>query len=324
MWRWLLRRLGLAPSPAGGPPARKGKAQPAAPAPAPAEAGPGAAAGAFLRQVAHPPAAVELADLAPDDRLFVSGILKRLNRKDLEIPVLPRAAVEISRLLSRPNAQAADLVRVLTRDPRLSLEVLRLANSAHYGFARPTRSLRDAVVRVGIRPVRDLVVLAHLKGKVLQTGAFFREANELSDLSLALGHLARHLARDLGVEPDAAFTRGLLAHTEHFLVLSAGLQVSKEHRRAVQPSAAGVFEALRRYGGAIRALCAAAWELEEVLSPTEEGDPYPPLRAALVAARLGEEELPAVPGVAEERLGEALARVAARWVRPAPSQSAGT
>ncbi len=274
MFNWLRKLLGGGDPPEPAPPRPRDPARPAAPAAAeePARpepeppAGPSPGSHSFLLALIHDAGEPkDLQELSPDDRVYLSGVLRMIRENAIEIPVLPQAALEISRLLGNPDVAVDAYVRVLGQDPALSIEVLRTANSAYYGFGRQTHSVKEAVVRIGLSQVRGLLVVAHLKGRVLQGGAFQREAGWLSDFSLAFAHLCRLQARDLGLEPDAAFTRGLLYHVEHFIVLGALGKISAEHKKQVRPSAEGLMEAFRRCGGRVRELSAQAWDLGDLL-----------------------------------------------------------
>jgi len=259
--------------------------------------------------------AADLQALGVEDRVFVSGVLKLLREKRMQVPVMPQAALEISRLLSDPAASASRFAKVLETDPALSMDVLRIANSAYYGFGSATTSVRTAVVRIGLTQLRGLIIVTHLHGKVLQGGSLARQAGWLSELSLALAHLGQLLAPELGVRPDAAFTRGVLTHVEHFVILGAVAEVSREHKRKVQPTGQGLREAFARCGANVRELAAREWGLEAVLLGAEGEDElsqrFSELRGALLANWLGDGETPAVTGIAPERLADALRKLAA-------------
>jgi HD-like signal output (HDOD) protein len=246
----------------------------------------------FLAGIATPCSDADLQELSADDRVFLSGILKRLRENRLEIPILPRAALEISRLLANPQSNLTDFVRVLTADPALSVDVLRIANSAYYGFSGKARSIREALVRIGRAQVRGLLVVSHLRSKVLQGGQLHREAGWLSELCSGLAHLGRALASPLGLRPDEAFTRGLLFHVEHFLVLGTNAEVSKQLQRRIHPSEGCLEQAFWRFGPKIRELAARAWTLDDLLESGQEdriGARYAELRQALVASWTGSE-----------------------------------
>ena len=227
--------------------------------------------------------------------------------------MLPKAALEISKLLSNPSSGANDFAQVLLADPALSVDVLRIANSAFYGFGKVTENVRDAVVRIGLNQLRGLVIVTHLNGKVLQGGAFKREAGWLSDLSLALAHLAQYVAGPLGLKPDNAFTRGMLMHVEHFVIMGTVNEMSKDQKRKVDPSSTGLSEAILRCGGMVRELAAREWGLEDLLLE-EEGsvgsdDRFSELRKALVADWTGQVPMPDIQGVPPGHLSKSLEKV---------------
>ncbi len=313
MWRWIKRWLfgtGKEPEARGpaAPPPRARGAAPRAEPPKEEGTGPAAEAVGFLRFLDDPPDAVALHDLGGDDRRFLAGVLKLVHEKRLEVPVLPRAAVEVSRLLAEGDPPVGRYVEVLEQDPSLSLEVLRAANSAFYGFRTPAKGVRDAVIRLGLHPVRGLLITAHLRARVLNAGPFRRHAGWLNDLSLALGRVFRSLAQDLGLDPEEAATRGLLFHVEHFIILGALGAVQTAVRRQLAPSDVALAEAFRRCGDRVRELAARAWDLP-VLLPTPELDAsLRSVRRAVVRSWAGEDP-GEVPGLDPGRFGEALERV---------------
>ncbi len=283
---------------------------------APPDGGPGEASVEFYRRLsADEREPLDLQELAPDDRVFLSGILKRLRENRLEVPVLPRAALEISRLLADPNSDAGKFAQVLTADPALSVDVLRVANSAYYGFASTVTNIRDAVVRIGFSQLRGLVIVTHLHGKVMQGGCFQGEAAWLSTLSTALAHLAQQLAGSLDLEKDTAFTRGMLRHVQHFVIMGTVGEVSRDHKRRMRPSAEALHEAFARFGPKVRELAGKMWGLGDLLG-SHEDDPleqiYAQLERALIADWTGEPGPLEVGGVEPAALEAALVNVRRR------------
>jgi HD-like signal output (HDOD) protein len=270
------------------------------------------AAGKFYLELVAEREPADLQQLTADDRLFLSAVMKKVREKTLEIPVMPRAALEISRLLAEPGKNANHFAETLETDPSLSVEVLRVANSAYYGYGNPAVSVRDAVVRIGLNQLRGIVVLNHLRGKVLQGGCFRQEAGWISDLSLALALLSRTLAAELQIWADTAFTRGMLMHVEHFVLMGLAGAMAKDLRRQVQPSIRGFQEALLRFGPTVRELAGQGWGLEDFLIDQHQEVGVPvrltELRRALIAEWTGEDLPYEVYGVPPEVVDRALKR----------------
>jgi HD-like signal output (HDOD) protein len=251
--------------------------------------------------------------LTEDDGMFLDGFASRLERRELELPRLPQVAIRLSQLLREGDKPAAEYVTLLNEDPSLSVEVLRAANSALYG-ATATTSLQEAVLRIGVSRLQAVLMMAHMKTRILKSGPFQRKAELLLDLALPTGALASALATD-GASPGARFLRGVLMHVEHLVIIGAIADVSREHRVAVQPSVAGIHQAFEHFGAEVRGSVAAAWELTELLTGGDDAAgvaaEYAGFRYALICRWLGR-PLPPLPGIPAARLEQALANVDAR------------
>ncbi|HYG35640.1 MAG TPA: HDOD domain-containing protein [Clostridia bacterium] len=66
--------------------------------------------------------------------------------------------VEIERVLNDSNSTLGNLGEVIEKDPDLASRLLRLGNSAFYGFARRLETVAEAISLIGIQQVRDLIV----------------------------------------------------------------------------------------------------------------------------------------------------------------------
>ncbi len=132
------------------------------------------------------------------------------------LPTPPIVFHQIQKVINSPTASAAQVASILSEDPAMSVKVLKLTNSAFYGLSREIESVKQAVVIIGMEAVKNLVlsasVLEMFKGHNVDTEfqeAFWRH-------SLASAFCSRILARKLRhrgvVDPDAAFSAGLLLH----------------------------------------------------------------------------------------------------------------
>ncbi len=73
------------------------------------------------------------------------------------LPSLPSVAVEVLRLMQQ-EVSAAQIAAVIQHDPALTLRLLRLVNSSLFGRPRKTSSLQQAVVVLGMRTVKVMVL----------------------------------------------------------------------------------------------------------------------------------------------------------------------
>ncbi len=132
--------------------------------------------------------------------------LKRTGR----LPSPKGVALRLLELANRDDTGAGEITRVLQGEPALAGRLLKAANSAGRS-ARAAVSVADAVVRLGMRSVRQLT----LSFSLIENAAP-RESKQFDfagfwTRSLATGVVAERLARrGRLIVPDEAFTLGLL------------------------------------------------------------------------------------------------------------------
>jgi putative nucleotidyltransferase with HDIG domain len=137
---------------------------------------------------------------------------RRLVQRIVDLPTLPIVVPQVLRLVEDHRSSAGDLARVIGSDQALATRILRLANSAFYGFRREIVTINHAVVLLGFDTVRS-IVLAATVFETLSDGdvvsSFDREQFWLHVGAAAAA--ARRVAKSLRVaDPEAAFVGGLL------------------------------------------------------------------------------------------------------------------
>lgn len=86
--------------------------------------------------------------------------LQNLVRQIDDLPTLPSVVTQIIQLVEDPETSAADMNEVISQDPALTAKVLKLVNSAFYGFSRQISTVREAVVILGFNRVKSLALSA--------------------------------------------------------------------------------------------------------------------------------------------------------------------
>ncbi|MCR4418996.1 MAG: HDOD domain-containing protein [Clostridia bacterium] len=147
--------------------------------------------------------------------------LEDLVAKVEDLPALPVVVGQVMRLTEDPDSTAMDLGAVIGRDQALTARVLRLANSAYYGFPRRVGTVTEAVVLLGFNTIRNLVLAASVSNVLLREAPGYQLARgELWRHSLTSAMAARLLARKVRYRgAEEAFVAGLL-HDIGKLVLS--------------------------------------------------------------------------------------------------------
>lgn len=130
-----------------------------------------------------------------------------------DLPTLSSVVGKIVHELSNPSINAADIGKMIEQDPALASKVLRLVNSAYYGFPKQIKSIQHAVVILGFSKIRTVVVTTSVfdafkngrEGASLDKALFWQH-------SLGVAIAAKLVAEVLGMGHAAedAFVGGLL------------------------------------------------------------------------------------------------------------------
>ena len=75
-----------------------------------------------------------------------------------ELPTLPVVVHRIMNLVDSSKSDASDITEVIAHDPALTSKILRVANSAYYGFPQEISDLERAVALLGFNMVRSLAL----------------------------------------------------------------------------------------------------------------------------------------------------------------------
>jgi putative nucleotidyltransferase with HDIG domain len=125
-------------------------------------------------------------------------------------PVLPSIALELTELTRRANVSYEDVAHVVEKDPLIVASVVKLAQSPLYGGRLPVHSLKDALSRVGINTLRDMVWQVVVTLRVFRARGYTSTIEQLQSHSVATAYAARIVAARAGVQAEHAFLCGLL------------------------------------------------------------------------------------------------------------------
>jgi two-component system, cell cycle response regulator len=138
-----------------------------------------------------------------------SAFLEALDEKHI-LPSLSPVVVSLIELAANDESSLGQLADLITKDPSLTAQILKLANSAFFQSRYPAGTALQAVARIGAHQTRLFALSISLKdafplkrGGPLDYGRFWR-------LCLYQGFLSRWLAQTLKAgDPEEAFTTGL-------------------------------------------------------------------------------------------------------------------
>jgi len=168
---------------------------------------------------------------------WLHDILERHLDEDVEVPVLPDAATRIVALCEDEKTDAKAIERVLERDPSLASHVLRIANSSLYAPQEPIVSLQQAVSRLGLGAIRNLVLGLSLQGRVFKVPGHQARVRSIWTHCAVAAAYAREIARKLRKNVEGAFLCGLLHDVGRPLVLQGTLDALAHRSKEPLPKA---------------------------------------------------------------------------------------
>lgn len=138
-------------------------------------------------------------------RLSFEHIIRQIQ----ELPSLPVVVLELLSSMDQDDTDVHVLAQKIELDQALAAKTLRIANSSFYGMQSKVTSIPQAVSVLGFHSIRTVVTACALTGSFAPvSGGFDFQAFWRHSLATAIA--ARLLAPHLRVNPETAFTAGLL------------------------------------------------------------------------------------------------------------------
>ncbi|TVQ81197.1 MAG: HDOD domain-containing protein [Bradymonadales bacterium] len=81
-----------------------------------------------------------------------------LVKKAEDLEMLPQTAQKVIELVGQESTNAEGLAQVIEKDASVTTRILKIANSAFYGLRREVTTVQHAIMILGYRSVRSLVV----------------------------------------------------------------------------------------------------------------------------------------------------------------------
>ncbi len=196
-----------------------------------------------------------------------------------ELISLPEVYLRVRELMDDPASDIYDFAEVIRVDPNLTGRLLRIVNSAYFGFSEPVESISRAVNMVGIGQLHNMVLgistisSLDFPNDILPLRTFWRA-------SLYSGVLARLLAEKLRLaKSDHMFIAGLLHEIGHLVLYAKFPLQALASRRLAEEQGQQIHEAeleiLGYHYGDIGAMLMANWNLPENLQSMARHHPDP-------------------------------------------------
>jgi putative nucleotidyltransferase with HDIG domain len=178
---------------------------------------------------------------------LLDRISKLIDSGNLSLPVCNPAILQLNKMLAGNSEPIAEIEKLIMTDQALVADILRAANSPFYCGLSPVRTIKNAIVRLGLQQVQRLMVLA---SESAQYRAQDAELDQLlkkiwlhaSTSAFAAQWLAKRLHMT-GIE-EVCFLGGLLHDIGKLIILRAIDEIKKSESPDLVVSVALLHEIL--------------------------------------------------------------------------------
>jgi len=137
-----------------------------------------------------------------------------------ELPAMPAVVSEVLRITDDPKAEMTQVGRVLEGDPAMTAKILKVSNSSYYGMKQFVGTLKMALVILGVREVRNIVLGISVFETFKDPNGDIKTAQGIWDDSLQLAALSKKMSNALvlGLQGEE-FITALLANIGKMVLL---------------------------------------------------------------------------------------------------------
>jgi putative nucleotidyltransferase with HDIG domain len=148
---------------------------------------------------------------------FSATIRERVQRIET-MPAIPAVFLPLLKMLSSDTNEVRvdEVVRLVSYDNTIAAQCLRVASSPLFGLAQMPRSIKGAVVSLGLRRVETILLTCCL-GQAFPAGKWVLDPAIFWRHSLGCAMVCRKFSEKLGMDGEKAYMAGLL-HDLGFMV----------------------------------------------------------------------------------------------------------
>ncbi len=150
---------------------------------------------------------------------------KKILAEAENLPTLPDIVSEILEQIENPSSNPDIFKEIISKDPVLTAKVLKMSNSAYYGFSREIITLSEAVIILGLDTLKSLVIAASAFKSLNKTfEGYGLSKGELWRHSLATAMTAQLITKKLNFQDSEKYFVAGLLHDIGKIVLSKHIE----------------------------------------------------------------------------------------------------
>ncbi|MSP15179.1 MAG: HDOD domain-containing protein [Myxococcales bacterium] len=198
------------------------------------------------------------------DLRFVEELGSYLGKSQNEFALPPAAAFDVVRMIGDSGYLVRKVAAAISCDPTLAGAVLSLANSPLHKGEIGVDSVNGAVVRLGQRHLRMLLLDIALHSAKVRGRPFEAFSAALWKHSLLTANLSHQVAQLARMDPDQAYMAGLFHDIGSFAVIAAARRLAQRQERKLSPQT--LLQCVRSFGYEKNGAIVARWRLPDAVT----------------------------------------------------------
>lgn len=243
------------------------------------------------------------------DMLQISHMIEDVE----ELLSLPDVVIRANELIDSETANVESIAEVIALDPSLTAQLLKLVNSAFYGFPSKIETISRAITVIGMQELRSLILSASAAEVFSKVAPETIDMNDFWFRSVYVGLAAKQISSDRR-KAEMFFLMGLMHDVGKIVLFMKNDTIANEMLREAIDSGRSLHEIEKEKMGFTASQVSSAllqnWGLAETLHEPislmyqhAEASPYSEDAAILrLAARLSDCTEPEVKGKNAEKL----------------------
>ena len=201
------------------------------------------------------------------EKSFLDTLKEHVVSGQAQLPAFDRTGLAIQEEMAKADPDMQVIEKHILRDPSLTSQLLKVANSSFYRGMQEVTTVRNAIVRLGLSEVSNLVTMLTQKKSFTTEDPFIQEYMDqlwIHSVACALG--AKWIAKEcrLPSKMNETFFAGLLHDIGKAFLLLAISDLKKSGKLGENVPRSFIEEALDSLHAALGAQLLKSWNLPEL------------------------------------------------------------
>ena len=207
-----------------------------------------------------------LATSDPGMERWVAPLIRVIRRRRLRLPTLSPTVHKIIEIIESDEVDLDDLADAVSGDPALASRIMGVANSSYFRGAAAVPNVREALMRMGVREARTIVVVVALRSTVLRASGLAEAAANLWRHSLLSATATQEICSEMPAWESAGFLAGLVHDIGRLAILGFASELPAWQEDGSEPTSSEIESIADASHESLGALILHSWHFPEAFS----------------------------------------------------------